>query len=451
MILICKTNASTILFFCLLAFATSCIQSNSRKEDENALQIDTALFHSLTEELTDVIVRDIFSPPAASRVYVYPSIAAYEVQAYFSDSLKSFSDRLTGFQINKGEHQEEEVDPAIATLAAFLLTSKAFVFSGAEIDKSVVRLKEHLDSLGYSASTIESSFQFGDIFSANVINWSKQDKYAETRSAPKYKMSADPGKWKPTPPAFMEGIEPEWRELRTMVIGDLKNYRPVPALPFSMEKDSEFFQELLEAKAAVDEATEEQRAIAAFWDCNPYVMNVSGHMMFASKKITPGGHWMGISAIAAKKANLDFARSVEVQALTAIAIYDAFISCWDEKYRSNLVRPETLINEFLDQDWKPLLQTPPFPEYTSGHSVISTAAAIVLNDFFGENFEYIDDVEVKYGLPSRKFSSFIQASQEAAISRLYGGIHYRSAIEKGVEQGEKIGNAVLEKLAHSGI
>ncbi|MDQ4139982.1 MAG: vanadium-dependent haloperoxidase, partial [Bacteroidota bacterium] len=125
---------------------------------------------------------------------------------------------------------------------------------------------------------------------------------------------------------------------------------------------------------------------------------------------------------------------------------DAFISCWNEKYRSNRIRPETFINAHIDPNWRSLLQTPPFPEYTSGHSVVSAAVAWVLTALAGENFAYTDTVEVEFGLPARKFTSFQQAAQEAAISRLYGGIHYRDAVENGLKQGQQIGQFVLQKL-----
>ncbi|MGB5781699.1 MAG: vanadium-dependent haloperoxidase, partial [Eudoraea sp.] len=128
------------------------------------------------------------------------------------------------------------------------------------------------------------------------------------------------------------------------------------------------------------------------------------------------------------------------------AIADAFISCWDEKYRSNLIRPETLINEHIDENWKPVLQTPPFPEYTSGHSVVSGAAATALTEIFGDNFDFADDTEVAYGLPVRSFNSFNEAADEAAISRMYGGIHYRKAVAVGVKQGRDLGKFVLENL-----
>ncbi|MCU0354679.1 MAG: vanadium-dependent haloperoxidase, partial [Cytophagales bacterium] len=120
--------------------------------------------------------------------------------------------------------------------------------------------------------------------------------------------------------------------------------------------------------------------------------------------------------------------------------------CWDEKYRSVRVRPESTINQLMDKDWEPLLQTPPFPEYTSGHSVISNASAVVLTHLYGDNFAFTDSTEVQYGIPPRSFKSFQHAAEEASISRLYGGIHYRSAITAGTEQGRKVGELVVSKL-----
>jgi hypothetical protein len=122
---------------------------------------------------------------------------------------------------------------------------------------------------------------------------------------------------------------------------------------------------------------------------------------------------------------------------------DAFISCWNNKYLYNRVRPVTAINKLIDRNWTPLLQTPPFPEYTSGHSVISTTAATILTHLFGDRFSFADDTEKEFGLPTRKFNSFAAASAEAAISRLYGGIHFRDAIENGIKEGEQIGKFVV--------
>jgi hypothetical protein len=167
---------------------------------------------------------------------------------------------------------------------------------------------------------------------------------------------------------------------------------------------------------------------------------------FASKKISPGGHWINIVTIACGQTNSNMIKSSAAYTLTSIALFDAFISCWDEKYRSNLIRPETYINANIDETWRPFLQTPPFPEYISGHSIISTASAVVLTKFFGDNFSFDDDSENEFGLPTRHFTSFMNASDEAAISRFYGGIHYNVAIVNGQTQGREVGEWVLKKI-----
>ena len=169
-------------------------------------------------------------------------------------------------------------------------------------------------------------------------------------------------------------------------------------------------------------------------------------MAIGLKKISPGGHWIGITGIACEQAKLSLDSSILIHTMVALTLHDAFISCWQEKYSSDRIRPEAAINKYLDPAWRPILQTPPFPEYTSGHSVASSSASIILTHFFGDNFSFNDTSERLFGLPDRKFNSFYQASDEAAISRLYGGIHFRDACEEGVKQGKKVGNNALKKF-----
>ena len=181
------------------------------------------------------------------------------------------------------------------------------------------------------------------------------------------------------------------------------------------------------------------KEVARFWDDNASATTHVGHLMYATKKPSPGGHWINITAIACKQSNFNWVQSAQAYAMTSIAMYDGFISCWDEKYRSEYVRPVTAINEFIDPKWEPLLQTPPFPEYTSGHSVISGAASTVLIQQFGTGFAFHDTTELKYLGLERSFPSIEAVTDEIGISRFYGGIHYMSAINNGKAQGNKIG------------
>jgi hypothetical protein len=155
---------------------------------------------------------------------------------------------------------------------------------------------------------------------------------------------------------------------------------------------------------------------------------------------------MNIVGIAAQKSGADFNKTVAAYAETSIALFDGFIACWKAKYQHATVRPETVINKLLDPSWQPYIQTPPFPSYVSGHSVISAASAEVMSHHFGDNFAYTDTSEREFGIPDRSFKSFRDAAQEASLSRLYGGIHFRCDLDRGNDVGKKLGEHVVQKL-----
>jgi len=203
---------------------------------------------------------------------------------------------------------------------------------------------------------------------------------------------------------------------------------------------------LMEVYTVSEHLTPTQDTIAHYWDDNPFVTEHKGHLMFATKKTTPGGHWMGIVSILSQQSKANDLKTAKAYALSSCAMFDGFISCWDEKYRSRMVRPITVIRENIKTEWNALLQTPPFPEYTSGHSVITAAAATVLIQLFGANTPFRDTTELEYLGLERSFTSIQAAADEVAISRLYGGIHYRSAIEQGKTQGQKVGELFNQTL-----
>jgi PAP2 superfamily. len=300
---------------------------------------------------------------------------------------------------------------------------------------------------GIPDDVFERSVEYGDQVAAAIMKWSSKDNYKQSRSFPKYSILLnDPSTWKPTPPAYMDAVEPHWNKIRTFVTDSAQQFKPAPPTPFSIDKKSQFYKEAVEVFEVGKNLTEEQRAIASFWDCNPFAMNVRGHVMFATKKISPGGHWINITREVCTKNKSSMAESAEAYARVSLSLIEGFISCWDEKYRSKLIRPETYINQYIDENWIPLLQTPPFPEYTSGHSVISAAAATSLTSLFGDNYAFADSTEVEFGMPVRNFTSFYHASDEAAVSRMYGGIHYKPACEIGKVQGKNIGSLIINRI-----
>lgn len=402
--------------------------------------------HAAVAQLTSVIVYDIFSPPQASRVYAYASIAAYETLRHGSPTYRTLTGQLNDLTAVPAPEPNAEYSVPLAGVHAFMTVGRALTFSRARMDSLRNAMDAEFRRSGITQTVYERSIAYGEVVAQHILDWAATDRFKQSRGYPKYSVAVTAGRWIPTPPAYMDAIEPSWAMLRPFALDSASQFRPEPALAFDTAKTSPFFREALEVYEVTKRLTDEQQQQVVFWDDNPYVMHVQGHTMFATKKVTPGGHWMGIVGIASRKANADIVRSAEAYARTAIALADGFISSWDEKYRSNVVRPETVINKYLDEGWQPLLQTPPFPEYTSGHSVISTAAAVVLTAQFGDSFAFTDSTEVSYGLPVRSFNSFKQAAAEAAISRLYGGIHYRRAIEQGTLQGAKVGEHVVRRV-----
>ncbi len=413
---------------------------------DNTLCADTSLIHKSVDKTTEIIVSDIFSPVVAARIYAYANIALYETVRQGEKKYVSLAGQVRGLEEVPALPEGDRIDINVAGIHAYTTVAKALIFSEFEMENFRQGIYADLKAKGLPEDVFEASIAYGQTVADHILEWSKKDNYAQTRSSPKYTVNGELGRWQPTPPAFIEAIEPHWRDIRSLTLDSANQFAPLSPPPFSTDKNSTFYKEAMATYYAIDSSKEERLEIANFWDCNPYVMHQQGHLMMATKKITPGGHWMGIVGLATRKKGLDMVGTAEAYALVSIGLFDGFISCWDEKYRTNVIRPETYINRFIDPDWSPALQTPPFPEHTSGHSVISTASAVILTHLLGENFAFADSTEVPYDLPVRSFNSFEEAAEEACISRFYGGIHYMPAITYGVEQGQKVGEHVLARV-----
>jgi hypothetical protein len=420
--------------------------SSANREDWKVKTQNPEFIHRSVKQVTDVIVHDIFSPPVASRIYTYMSVAGYEAAINENDKFVSLAGQLRGLEKVPAPEAGQEYCFPLASVQAMYKVGRMLVFSEDKMDGFYTTVMQEFKDTGMPEEIFERSIAYGTQVADHILAWSAKDNYKQTRSFPKYSIENDPATWKPTPPAYMDAVEPHWNKIRPFAIDSASQFAPAAPTAFSIDKKSQFYKEAHEVYQVGKEMTDDQRAIASFWDCNPFVMNVKGHVMFATKKISPGGHWMNITRVACRKANADFVGATEAYAMVAISLIDGFISCWDEKYRSRLIRPESYINQYIDENWVPLLQTPPFPEYTSGHSVISSASAVTLTQLFGDNFAFVDSTEVEFGLSVRSFDSFVKASEEAAISRMYGGIHYRPAVENGMLEGRALGTFINKKI-----
>jgi hypothetical protein len=430
----------TLLF--LLIFTQSVFANPAKEELRKHLQ--PAVF-----SVTMVMIHDVVNPPAASRFYTYCLLGAHEIVA--RNNKQIVAPTILTKSINPVTIEAKSYDYQIAALYCILETGRLIIPSGYMLEEDQKKLIIALLREGHSQATIDQSIAVAQDVARKIAADASTDGYLKLSTRLRYRPKKGDAYWYPTPPGYMEGVEPHWKTIRPVLIDSCSQFMPKPPVEFSKDSTSAFYKMAKEVYDVGKNLTEQQRFIASYWDCNPFAINTSGHMNIGFKKISPGGHWMNITGIATTKANLDLDKGIMVHSLAAATLMDAFISCWDEKYRSSRVRPETVINRSIDPQWQPLLQTPPFPEYTSGHSVISTAVAEILTYLLGDNFAFRDDTEVIFELPTRDFRSFRQASEEAAISRLYGGIHYRDAIENGQAQGKALGAFIIEKLKKAGV
>jgi hypothetical protein len=431
-----KIQTFRLLLSGLISFVW--VASGSAQGQKDARMVEKSL-HALTETM----IRDITSPPVSSRTYMYSLISFYEAARPGDPSFKTFAGQLNGLDASAIPRPEsgQTYDWFVAGAAAFHKTAHTLVFSKdlfeSMYDSAQIRTRP------VSKEVYERSVRFGEAVSAAVIKWAANDGYAYTRTLSRFTPSKDSSKWKQTGPDYMEAVEPHWDQIRSATLTKSHEFSiPEPAVYGSPE----FAKEYREVYNTSKSMTADQMATAKFWDCNPYATQTVGHLMYSIKKLSPGGHWIGITSIVIGKSGVGLTKALYTYSLVSMALFDGFIAAWDEKYRTNYLRPITAIQQSFAPTWQPLLQTPPFPEYPSAHSVISMASATVLTALYGDHFHYTDSVERAFGLEPRSFASFKQAAAEAAMSRLYGGIHFREAVENGEAMGSKVGSQIVQKF-----
>jgi hypothetical protein len=431
-----------------IAIVLLCNSCNMYKPVKKTYFTDAFSYCKTVKELNEVVKFVGFPPIIASRNYVYANIAAYEcIAAGYPKEYTSLSGQINGFTTTIKLDSLKQVDVEFASILAFCKVGEAVTFPEGSMKNFVDSTKKIATENGMPDIIFKNSVEFADSVGKIILEWSKKDNYLQTRSAPRYTVIDTPGRWIPTPPAYTSAIEPHWREIRTIGMDSANQFVPPAPIKFDVtDKNSAYYKQVMSVKNIVDSLSDEQKHIAEFWDDLGGKLNVVGHMQFITKKFSPPGHWMNIVGIASQKSKASFRKTVAAYTLTSICMFDAFIQCWDEKYRSNMPRPETIINKYIDQDWRPYLQTPPFPEYTCGHSTVSSAAAVALTKMYGDNFNYTDTSELEFGIANRSFKSFAAAADENNWARFYGGIHFHPTCIVSKTYGEKVGKFIVGKL-----
>ena len=390
--------------------------------------------------LYGVVAAEALTPPTAARAYACCAIAMYEAVLPTMPRHRSLAGQLSALEPTPSPSRGAPVDPPTALAAAALATAQ-HVLPASNPSSRPALLARYEDDLaarraaGIAEATVQASAAFGRSVGEHVARWAASDGAAEARALP-YTPPVGPGLWVPTPPNFGTAIEPHCHLVRTMVLRSPDEVVPRPPFEFSTAPGSAFSEQAQATYRQSSANTDETRDIARFWTDNPTFSGL------------PAGHWMHLAVQAAEQHHLGLDVTVEALARAGVALHDAFVSCWTWKYRYNLVRPVTYVRQHIDPTWSTWVNTPQFPEYTSGHSVGSRAASTVLTALLGRLS--VDDTTLAttagIGRRTRHYRDFSEAADTAARSRLYGGIHYPIGIEAGKEQGDAVGALVVRRL-----
>lgn len=377
-----------------------------------------------------------YSPPVASRAFGYIGVTAYEARASGSPVLVSLAGQVNGLDPVPVREVGQTYDEAVVLQAALAAAAEDYFWNtGPTGQRAMTAMTKKLASdvaEDVPADVVARSVAFGQAVADHVFDWSQSDGGAEVENmgfAYDYTPQEGPAHWVPTSAIRIQQapLLPDWGTNRPFVMPSSASCPLPPPPEYSEDPASEFYREAAEVVEVKKTLTDEQRAIARFWSDDPMLSP------------TPPGHWISIALQIFARDDADVDQTVEVLARLGMALADGFIGCWDAKFEYDLLRPVTYIRRVMDPKWETLLITPPFPEYPSGHSTQSGAAAAVLTAIWGEDFAFSDATHADDGLAPRDFPSFWAAAEEAGISRLYGGIHFRAAIEQGLEQGRCIG------------
>jgi len=394
------------------------------------------------EVLIKTIMDDLFSPPVASRIHLCANAASYEVYTKQNLGLKSFS---VFSHLPPLADPKEKIDYDIAATVAFIRTGMNYIYTE-EYMQHFLAEKEAQWAKLQNQNLVKSSIEYGNQVAKHVIEWSKGDTYGYTRTLQRYVLSDSLGAWQQTPPEYKNGLEPNWFMMRQVILPK-DSFVPFRHHDYySEDKNSKCYKLMDSVYQKWKTLTPLEKEIALYWDDNPATTHSKGHTMYVEKKPTPLGHWLKITGQMCRTKKLTNELAAIVYTKVCVAAYDAFINCWNVKYRLNTIRPETYIQRLIDPNFKPLIETPPFPEYTSGHSTVSGAVATVLDLAFPKVSKFADSSQIMLGMKPRSFISFRQAAKEASISRFYGGIHIHTALREGERMGKIIGEQTWKAM-----
>lgn len=438
-----KNSALIVL---LLLAANISAQTHKEKGQKTPQVLNSKWLIDLNRKLSDILVYDKFSPPVSSRTFAYANLAARSAGGSF--------DKITYPKIELTNPPKATNAPdglvVLSMLKCFDLVAYEMVYSQAKWKseaKSVIDafiLENKIDN-----AIVTHADSAAKAHAAVILKWASTDGYSKRLSFKKYEVYYDvDSTWKPTAPSYGLPVEPYWGTIRLFYLPSVNDFLPDPSkcIPFSSQKGSPFYNMVNDVYLKSVKMSKKDMHTAFFWDCNPVQQKDLGHLILYNFRLTPAAHWILLVSDIVKQKDYDIYYVSKFYSDLAMGMSDAFVVCWKSKYDNNEIRPETYINKYIAKSWKPMIETPTFPEYPSGHSAISMTAAKICNAYLGENLKFTDATETEYNLKPKKFKNFEAAAYNAGISRYYGGIHYMPSILDGLKMGNNIGTYIVNKI-----
>lgn len=441
-----KTQNITKQLLCGLLLMTTLFSSCKVENKNEPFVYDAYTLIMANQNLTNCMVEDILTPPFASRVYAYSHLAMYEALLPAYPEYKDMKGILNGLDSMPVCDTTKPLHYELAGITAFNQVAQKLVWSEYIIEDWQNKYVDSLKKNGLTDEVIKNSIAWASQVSGTILKWASTDNFKATRKMTRYALSDTAGSWQLTPPAYAQPVEPYWGQIRPFLIDSPQQFSVTVPVRYDKGKQSNYYKALQEVYDISKNLSPEQISIAVFWDDNPNVAHLDGHAAYYAQKMTPGGHWLAIAGNIMKNKNSDLMQSSQIFTCASLVLADAFITCWHYKYIFNTVRPVTCVNQWIDPKWYSYIQTPPFPEFPSGHSTISGAVSIVLEKLLGDQMAFTDSSELAYDLPVRSFRTFRDAAEEVSISRVYGGIHYRFTCDSSLQLGRRIGKFYVEKL-----
>ena len=444
---------STLFLVTLLVMSFGCDKTDDpqlvRALTHQATKYEGTLAHEWMDLGSEMIKENFLYGPQAARIYGYLGMTAWESVCYGLPEGRSMAGQINDYAQSAQVDLNKEYDWGIVMCVAMKTVFPQLIENinnaqRSQVDVLAALQEDEMMKKGLSEQARQDSKDLGTRIGLRINERIKKDGRDLIQNiVPVIPNRDDNHKWYWDPNTLGQTpVEPMWGTLRTFVIDNAQTCEPDQPHPYSEASDSDFF---LEAKEVYDiEKIPSNKAIAYHWEDG------------VGRTSSPAGHWMNIARQLLEQEERNLAECAKTYCLLGFAAADGFSSTWFVKYKYFLLRPVTYIRENIDPTWTPLINTPPYPDYTSGSSVMGGAGSTILIHAFGD-IPFVDRTHLgsplftpdggPFVLPERSFSSLTQAGEDAAYSRVIGGVHFRRACEEGSQSGRCIANMILSSTS----